>query len=53
MFIDTHMHEMTYSKDSFLKLDEMVRIGKEKGIGGAERGRGQLSLRPSAETGGL
>lgn len=33
MFIDTHMHEMTYSKDSFLKLDEMVRIGKEKGLG--------------------
>lgn len=33
MFIDMHMHEMTYSKDSFLKLDEMVRIGKEKGLG--------------------
>ena len=30
MFIDTHMHEMTYSPDSFLKLEEMVRIGKEK-----------------------
>lgn len=34
MFIDTHMHEMTYSKDSFLKLDEMVRIAREKGLGG-------------------
>lgn len=33
MFIDTHMHEMTYSKDSFLKLDEMVKIAKEKGLG--------------------
>lgn len=33
MFIDTHMHEMTFSKDSFLRLDEMVRIGKEKGLG--------------------
>lgn len=33
MFIDTHMHEMTFSKDSFLKLDEMVRIGKRKGLG--------------------
>ena len=33
MFIDTHMHEMTYSPDSFLKLEEMVRIGKEKGLG--------------------
>lgn len=33
MFIDTHMHEMTYSKDSFLKLDEMVQIAKQKGLG--------------------
>ncbi len=33
MFIDTHMHEMTYSKDSFLQLDEMVQIAKEKGLG--------------------
>ncbi len=33
MFIDTHMHEMTYSKDSFLKLDEMVGIAREKGLG--------------------
>lgn len=33
MFIDTHMHEMTFSKDSFLKLDEIVRIAKEKGLG--------------------
>lgn len=24
MFIDMHMHESTFSKDSFLKLDEMV-----------------------------
>ena len=32
MFIDTHMHEMTYSKDSFLKLDEMVAIAKKKGL---------------------
>lgn len=34
MFIDTHMHEMTFSKDSFLSLDEMVQIGKQKGLGG-------------------
>lgn len=33
MFIDTHMHEMTYSTDSFLKLDQMVKIAKEKGLG--------------------
>ena len=34
MFIDTHMHEMTYSKDSFLKLGQMVEIAKAKGLGG-------------------
>ena len=33
MFIDTHMHEMTCSKDSFLKLEQMVEIAREKGIG--------------------
>lgn len=33
MFVDTHMHEMTCSKDSFLKLEEMVEIAKEKGLG--------------------
>lgn len=33
MFIDVHMHEMTYSKDSFLKLEEIVEIAKEKGLG--------------------
>lgn len=34
MFIDTHMHEMTYSKDSFLNLSVMVQIAKQKGLGG-------------------
>ena len=33
MFIDMHMHEMTYSKDSFLKLDQIVSIAREKGLG--------------------
>lgn len=33
MFIDTHMHEMTYSKDSFLKLETMVQIARQKGLG--------------------
>lgn len=33
MFIDTHMHERTYSKDSFLRLDEMVEIARERGLG--------------------
>ena len=33
MFIDMHMHEKTYSKDSFLSLDEIVQIAKEKGLG--------------------
>lgn len=32
MFIDLHMHEMRYSKDSFLKLEEMIVIAKEKGL---------------------
>ena len=34
MFIDTHMHEMTYSKDSFLALDQMVQIARMKGLEG-------------------
>ena len=33
MFIDMHMHEMTYSKDSFLQLDEIVQIATQKGLG--------------------
>lgn len=32
MLIDMHMHEMTYSRDSFLKLDEIVRIARERGL---------------------
>ena len=32
MFLDMHMHEMTYSKDSFLALDEIVAIAKQKGL---------------------
>lgn len=32
MFIDLHMHEKTYSKDSFLSLDEMVTIAKKRGL---------------------
>lgn len=34
MFIDTHMHEMTYSKDSFLRLEQMAEIARAKGLGG-------------------
>lgn len=34
MFIDTHMHEMTYSKDSFLALEQIVQIARQKGLGG-------------------
>ncbi|QDW74943.1 PHP domain-containing protein [Lachnospiraceae bacterium KGMB03038] len=33
MFIDMHMHEMTYSKDSFLRLEQIVEIAREKGLG--------------------
>ena len=32
MLIDLHMHEMTYSKDSFLALPRMVEIAREKGL---------------------
>ena len=34
MFIDTHMHECTYSKDSYLKLADMVEVAKSRGLGG-------------------
>lgn len=34
MFIDLHMHEKTYSLDSFLSLAEIVEIAKEKGLDG-------------------
>lgn len=34
MFLDMHMHELTYSKDSFLALEDMVRIAASKGLGG-------------------
>mgnify|MGYP000075529714 CR=1 FL=1 len=32
MFVDTHMHEMTCSKDSFLKLEEMVEIAQRERV---------------------
>ena len=34
MFIDLHMHEMRYSKDSFLSLEEMAALAKRKGLDG-------------------
>lgn len=34
MFLDMHMHELTYSKDSFLALEDMVRIARSKGLDG-------------------
>ena len=34
MFIDMHMHESTYSKDSFLKLEDMVNLAKKRGLDG-------------------
>lgn len=34
MLIDMHMHEGTYSSDSFLELKRMVEIGKKKGLDG-------------------
>ncbi|MDU4952253.1 MAG: PHP domain-containing protein [Clostridium sp.] len=32
MLIDLHMHESTCSKDSFLKLERIVELAKEKGL---------------------
>lgn len=32
MYIDLHMHEKTYSKDSFLSLEEIVTIAKKRGL---------------------
>lgn len=32
MFIDLHMHELRNSKDSFLLLEDIVKIAKEKGL---------------------
>ncbi|MDL2249585.1 PHP domain-containing protein [Lachnospiraceae bacterium OttesenSCG-928-J05] len=34
MFIDLHMHERTFSPDSHLRLAEIVRLSKEKGLDG-------------------
>ena len=34
MFIDLHIHEKTCSKDSFLGLDEIVRLARERGLDG-------------------
>ncbi len=32
MFIDLHVHEKNYSKDSFLSLEEIVEIAKKRGL---------------------
>ncbi len=34
MFIDLHIHESNYSKDSFLKLREIVEMAKKRGLDG-------------------
>ena len=34
MIIDMHMHEMRYSGDSFLRLENMVEIAKRRGLDG-------------------
>ena len=38
MFVDTHMHEMTCSKDSFLKLEEMRSNHREGSRGHLHHG---------------
>ena len=32
MFIDLHMHEKNFSKDSFLSLEEIVTLAKKRGL---------------------
>ena len=32
MLVDMHLHECTFSTDSFLHLEEIVSIAKEKGL---------------------
>ena len=34
MLIDMHMHEMRYSKDSFLCLEQMVELARSRGLDG-------------------
>lgn len=34
MFIDMHTHELRYSKDSYLMLEQMVELGKRRGLDG-------------------
>ena len=34
MLIDLHMHESTFSSDSFLSLEEIVRIARQRGLEG-------------------
>ena len=34
MFIDLHIHEKTFSKDSFLALEEIVELAKDRGLDG-------------------
>ena len=34
MIIDTHMHEKTYSSDSFLSLEDIVKKSKSMGLDG-------------------
>ena len=36
VFIDLHIHEMNYSKDSYLSLEEIVTIAKQHGLGGVQ-----------------
>lgn len=32
MLVDMHLHECTYSTDSFLHLEEIVSIARQKGL---------------------
>lgn len=51
MLIDLHMHESTFSSDSFLELGEMVRIAQERGLEGiCVTDHDSMGLRERAES---
>ena len=50
MLIDLHMHESTFSSDSFLSLEEIVRIARQRGLEGiCITDHDSMGLRDAAE----
>ena len=50
MLIDMHMHEKTFSADSYLSLEEIVAIARQKGLDGVcITDHDSMGLREAAE----